>query len=167
MSVYSTAGLILTLILLLLTVRNYAFYRSVLKVKPGQWFYFNPSSIANISYIAGFTVYCLTKNRVLLNLSLFPMFLYGTMLLFFNPWNGMNIIAQLGNLIMTLNFSWVIAQTMHENDYKTAAAGLILGIPVYAWYILMQQNYIRNRLDEYNRVMTNASTAGMKPKDLN
>ncbi len=69
------------------------------------------------------------------------------------PWSGMNIIPQIGHIIMTLNIVWTIFVTIKTNDYKAAAIGLILGIVIFSFFIGYQQNYVASHSEDFKKIM--------------
>jgi hypothetical protein len=73
--------------------------------------------------------------------------------MFVLPWRGMNIIPQIGHMIMTLNIGWVVLTTFRMSDYKTAVIGLLLGIVIFSIFIGFQQNYVATHLEDFKRIM--------------
>ena len=149
----SKIGIILAILLLLATIQSTVFFLGILKAKFVEWIVFNACAPSNISFLIGFILFLLLKNRTVLHMAILPMFFFGTLGLIVFPWNGMNIIPQIGHIIMTLNIGWVVLATFKTNDYKTAAIGLLLGIVVFSIFIGFQQNYVTTHPEDFKRIM--------------
>jgi len=149
----SKIGIILAILLLLATIQSTVFFLGILKVKFVEWIVFNACAPSNITFLIGFILFLLLKNRTVLHMAILPMFFFGTLGLIVFPWSGMNIIPQIGHIIMTLNIGWVVSATFKTNDYKTAAIGLLLGIVVFSIFIGFQQNYVATHPEDFKRIM--------------
>jgi hypothetical protein len=148
--------IIFVVFLLVVTIQSSAFYFLRLKVKFIEWFFFNPCAISNVTFLIGFTLFLFKGDRTLLHLAILPMFFFGTLGMFFLPWSGMNIIPQIGHLIMTANIALTIYATFATRDFKAATIGFIIGIVTSAPFIAFQQTYVRNHPDDFYRVLVNA-----------
>ena len=96
-------GIILAILLLLATIQSTFFFLVVMKVKFVEWIVFNACAPSNITFLIGFALFLLFKNRTVLYMAILPMFFFGVLGLFVFPWNGVNIILQIGHMLMTLN----------------------------------------------------------------
>jgi len=146
-------GIILAILLLLATIQSTVFFLGLLKVKFVEWIFFNACAPSNITFLIGFILFLLVKNRTVLHMAILPMFFFGTLGLIVFPWSGMNIIPQIGHMIMTLNIGWVVLATFKTNDYKTATVGLLLGIVIFSIFIGRQQNYVRDHPEDFKRIL--------------
>ena len=148
-------SIILTVLLFLVTLQSSFFYFVRLKVRFIEWLFFNPCATSNIVFLIGFLFSLFKGDRTLLHLAILPMFFFGTLGMFFLSWSGMNIIPQVGHLIMTLNIVFAIYTTFTTNDYKAATIGLIFSIVVFAIFISFQQAYVRTHPDDFIRILVN------------
>ena len=146
-------SLILALLLLLTTLQSTFFFLVVLKVSFIEWIVFNACAPSNITFLIGFVLFLLFKNRTVLYMAILPMFFFGTLGLFVFPWHGMNIIPQIGHIIMTLNILWAVWIMFKTNDYKAATIGMLLGIAVFSVFIGFQQRYVATHQEDFKRIM--------------
>jgi hypothetical protein len=146
-------GKILALLLLLVTIQGSVYYLVVRKVKIIEWLFFNACSPSNLTYLIGFLIYLITRDMTLLYLGILPMFFFGTLGMFVISWKGMNIIPQIGHIIMTLNIIWLVVFTFIDNSYKYATIGLLLSILIFTVFIGLQQNYIRSHQEDFERIL--------------
>ena len=151
-------AIILPVLLLLVTLHSSVFYFVKLRVKFIEWLFFNPCAISNIVFLIGVALFLFKGDRTLLHLAMLPMFFFGTLGMFFLSWSGMNIIPQVGHIIMTLNIVQAIHTTYTTGDFKAATLGFIIGIVVFAPFIAFQQSYVRNHPDDFNRILVNAKS---------
>lgn len=147
---------IFIVLLLVVTIQSSAFYFLRLKVKFIEWLFFNPCAISNVTFLMGFALFLFKGDRTLLHLAILPMFFFGTLGMFFLPWSGLNIIPQIGHLIMTANIAFTIYTTFAMGDFKAATIGFIIGTVTSAPFIAFQQTYVRNHPDDFNRILINA-----------
>lgn len=68
-------------------------------------------------------------------------------------WKGINIIPQIGHIVMTLNIGWVAWTAFNVKNYRPAAIGLLLGIAVFSIFIWFQQNYAASHRRDFERIM--------------
>ena len=146
-------GIILAVLLLLATIQSTFFFLVVMKVKCIEWIVFNACAPSNITFLIGFVLYLLLKDRTVLHMAILPMFFFGVLGLFVFPWNGMNIIPQIGHMLMTLNIGWAVLVTLHTHDYKAATIGMLLGIVVFSVFIGFQQNYVATHPEDVKRIL--------------
>jgi hypothetical protein len=146
-------GIILAILLLLVTIQSTFFFLIVMKVKFVEWIVFNACAPSNITFLIGFVLYLLFKDRTVLHMAILPMFFFGVLGLFVFPWNGVNIFPQLGHMLMTLNIVWAVFVTLHTHDYKVATIGMLLGIVVFSVFIGFQQQYVATHPEEFKRIL--------------
>lgn len=149
----NTIGLILTVLLLLATIQSTVFFFGVLKVRFVEWIMFNACAPANITFLIGVALFLLLKDRAVMHMAMLPMFFFGVGGLVVFPWSGMNIIPQIGHIIMALNIGCTIFITLSTNDYRAATIGLLLGIAVFSFFIGFQQNYAASHPEAFKRIL--------------
>jgi tryptophan-rich sensory protein len=114
---------------------------------------FNACAPSNITFLIGFALFLLFKDRTIIHTAILPMFFFGVGGLIVFPWSGMNILPQIGHMIMALNIGWTIFATLKTADYKAATVGLLLGIAVFSFFIAFQQNYAAAHPVDFKRIM--------------
>jgi hypothetical protein len=150
---YRIIGIVLATLLLLVTVNSTYFFLGMRKVSIVQWIVFNACAPSGITYLIGFVLYLVIKDRIILHASILPMFFFGGLGLIVFPWSGYNIIAQISHLIMVLNIGWVISTTIKTRDFQPAAIGMLLGIIVFSFFIGFQQHYMATHLAELKTIL--------------
>ena len=146
-------GIILAILLLLATMQSTFFFLVIMKVKFIEWIVFNACAPSNITFLIGFALFLLFKDSTVLHMAILPMFFFGVLGLFVFPWNGVNIIPQVGHIIMTLNIGWAVLVTLKTYDYKAATLGMLLGIAVFSVFIGFQQNYMATHPEDLQRIL--------------
>jgi len=73
--------------------------------------------------------------------------------LFVFPWKGVNIIPQVGHIIMASNIGWAVLITLKTYDYKAATIGMLLGIAVFSVFIGFQQHYVATHPEDLQRIL--------------
>jgi len=134
-------GIVLAVLLLLTTLNSTYFFLILSKVRFLEWIVFNACAPSSIVYLIGFVVYLFTSDRTLLYASVLPIFFYGGLGLFQLPWRGVNLMAQIGHLIMVANIVWALYGLFVLNDYQAATVGLLIGVVVFAPFISFQHAY--------------------------
>ena len=146
-------GIILAILLLLATIQSTFFFLVIMKVKFVEWIVFNACAPSNITFLIGFALFFLFKDRTVLHMAILPMFFFGVLGLFVFPWNGVNIIPQIGHMLMTLNIGWAVLVTLNTHDYKAATIGMLLGIVVFSVFIGFQQNYMATHSEDFKKIL--------------
>jgi hypothetical protein len=146
-------GMSLAVLLLLATLNSMNFFFGFLKVTFNEWLVFNACAPSSITYLAGFLIFLITKNKTGLVVAALPIIFFGTMGLFIFPWSGMNIIAQISHLLMTLNIAWAFWIVLKFKDYKAMAIGLLISIILFVPYISYQQYYCRIHPEDLQRIL--------------
>lgn len=149
----SKLGVILAVILLLVTVNSTYFFLGVSRVKPIEWLVFNACAPSSITYLIGFVIFLLTKNRIALHISILPLFFFGGLGLFLFPWSGYNLIAQFSHIVMVLNMAWALCGTLSTSDFKAAALGMFIGIGIFAPFINYQQTYAYTHPEAFQKIL--------------
>jgi len=134
-------GIILAGLLLLTTLNSTYFFLVLSKVRFLEWIVFNACAPSSIVYLIGFVVYLFTKDRTILYASVLPILFYGGIGLFQLPWRGVNLMAQIGHLIMVANILWAFYGLFASNDYQAATVGLLIGTVVFTPFIAFQHSY--------------------------
>jgi len=150
-------AIILAILLLLITIFSTVFYFGRLKVSFIEWLFFNPCAISNIVFLIGLATSLFTGNKTLIYIAILPMLFFGTLGMFFLPWNGMNIIPQIGHIIMTLNIAWSIYGIYKLQNYQSATTGLFAGIIIFSIFIAIQQSYVREHPEDFKRILIDAT----------
>ena len=145
--------IILAALLLLATIQSTYFFLCIKNVNFIAWITFNACAVANITFLIGFILFLLFRNRTVLYMAILPLFFFGTCGLYVFPWSGMHIIPQIGHIIMTLNLIVIITDLYKEKDFKAGATGLLIGVFVFAWFLGFQQNYVYRHMDEFQRII--------------
>jgi hypothetical protein len=118
-----------------------------------EWIVFNACAPSNITFLIGFILYLLFKDRTVLHIAILPMVFFGVGGLIVFPWRGMNIIPQISHILMALNIGWTILITIKTDDYKAATIGLLLGIAIFGFFIGYQQNYAATHPEDFKRIL--------------
>jgi hypothetical protein len=140
-------------LLLLATIQSTYFFLCIKNVNFIAWITFNACAVANITFLVGFILFLIFRNRTVMYMAILPLFFFGTCGLFVFPWSGMHIIPQIGHIIMTLNMIVIITDLYKEKDFKAGATGLLIGTFVFAWFLGLQQNYVYRHMDEFQRII--------------
>ena len=146
-------GIVLAILLLLVTINSTYFFLGIRKVKFIEWLVFNACAPSSISFLVCFVLFLITRNRVFLPVAILPMFFFGTMGLFIFPWNGMNIIAQVSHIFMTLCIIWSLWVTLESKDYRSLAIGLMVSILIFVPFISFDQMYARTHPEDLFRIL--------------
>jgi hypothetical protein len=144
---------ILAILILLVTAQSTTFFLGRLRVKFLEWFFFNACAPSNIAFLIGFVIFITTGKRIILHTAILPMFFFGFLGMFAFSWKGMNIIPQIGHIVMTLNIAMTLWMTFRIGDYQSATIGLLIGIVIFSVYIGFQQDYVRRHPEEFKRIM--------------
>jgi hypothetical protein len=141
------------MLLLAMTILSTWYFFGSLKVRFIEWIVFNACAPSNITFLIGVALFLLVKDKTIMHMAILPMFFFGVGGLIVLPWTGMNIIPQIGHIIMALNIGWTIFVTFRTTDYKAATLGLLLGIAVFSFFIAFQQNYVAAHPADFKRIM--------------
>ncbi len=112
-----------------------------------------PDAAEICSYLVGFIIFIITKEKSALGIGILPMVFFGMMGLFIFPWGGVANIPQVGHLVMTLNVIWAVYTIVKTADYKALALGLLASIILYVPFIAYQQIYCRMHTDDLQRII--------------
>ena len=150
---YKTIGIILASLLLLATLNSTYFFLGLRKVSIVEWIVFNACAPSSITYLIGFILYLVRKDRMVLHVSILPMFFFGGLGLIIFPWNSYNIMAQISHILMTMSIGWVIITTIKTRDFQPAAIGMLLGIFIFSSFIGFQQNYVATHQEDLKNIL--------------
>ena len=146
-------SIILAIMLLLVTLNSIYYFFSIAKVKAIEWLVFNACAPSNIVFLIGFIIFLFTKNRMVINMAILPMFFFGGLGLFLFPWTGFNIVAQISHIVMTLNVWWAVWETFRLGDFRVAFIGLLLGVLCFSPFIGFQQSYANAHSKDLVRIL--------------
>ncbi len=149
----SKIRIFLAILLFLATIQGTYFFLYIKKINLIAWITFNACAVANITFLIGFILFLLFRNRTVMYMAILPLFFFGTGGLFVFPWSGMNIIPQIVHIIMTLNIIVILIDLYREKDFKAGATGLLLGVFIFAWFLAFQQKYVYSHMDEFQRII--------------
>lgn len=117
------AGWIITGLNVLAAANSAWFFMGVLKSGVVGWLMMNTCAVAIALFAAGF----LAASPVVMTAAALIMFRYGTLGLFVFGWNGGNLFAQAGHILMTAAVVYVIVDAVRKRGWKTVCLGLLLG----------------------------------------
>ena len=140
------------ILLSLATFQSTVYFLGKLKVGFIQWIIFNACAPSNITFIIGFIIFLISGRRIIMYMAILPMFFFGFLGMFVFSWKGMNIIPQIGHIIMTLNIIWIVINMIKTCDYKQGAIGMLLGIVIFSVFIGFQQNYVANHKQDFDKI---------------
>jgi hypothetical protein len=110
-----------------LAALNSAFaFLVLLKVGIDGWLMMNTCAPSIALFVIGF----LMRKRVLMAAGSTMMFRYGTLGLFIFGWDGYNIPAQVGHILMTLAVIYASMEIVRHRQWQALGLGLALGIAI-------------------------------------
>src|SRR5512136_35356 len=118
------AGWILVVLNTLMAIMSANFFLGMLKADVAGWLMMNTCAPSIALFVIGF----LLGSPVVMMAASAMMFRYGTLGLFVFRWDGFNIIAQAGHILMTLAVFYVMVGVGRSRRWKTLGWGLALGI---------------------------------------
>jgi len=122
----NVAGWILVILNLLMAINSANFFLGTLKTNVIGWLMMNTCAPSIALFVIGF----LLGSPVVMIAASAMMFRYGTLGLFVFRWDGFNIIAQVGHILMTLTVFYVMVDVGRSRRWKTLGWGLALGIAI-------------------------------------
>ncbi len=137
-------GLVIAILNVLAIINGMFYFFGMAGFTITEWFFFNICAPSTAIFLTGFFF----RKTWLMAAAIPFMGFFGFGGLFFFGWNGTALIAQAGHILMTAAIIYTIftAITDHKN-LRASAAGLIAGIILFAIFIPVHQDYIRNRPD--------------------
>ncbi len=122
----NVAGWILVILNTLMAINSANFFLGMLKTNVIGWLMMNTCAPSIALFVIGF----LLGSPVVMVAASTMMFRYGTLGLFVFRWDGFNIIAQVGHILMTLAVVYVVVEVIRNRRWKTLGLGLSLGIAI-------------------------------------
>jgi hypothetical protein len=98
----------------------------ILKAGIDGWVMMNICAPSIALFVIGFLV----RNRVLKTAGSTMMFRYGTLGLYIFGWDGYNIPAQIGHILMTLAVIYAVVDSVRYQQWKSLGLGVALGIAI-------------------------------------
>jgi len=120
------AGWVLVVLNTLMAINSANFFLGMLKTNVIGWLMMNTCAPSIALFIVGF----LLGSPVVMVAASAMMFRYGTLGLFVFRWDGFNIIAQVGHILMTLAVVYVVVDVIRNRRWKSLSLGLLLGIVI-------------------------------------
>jgi hypothetical protein len=135
---------------LALCMANSAYYFLVQAKFPVLgWIFFNACFVASLIWLIGF----IFRWRWLSTASLPFLLFFGGGGIFFFPWSGFMITAQLSHIFMMLAFIHAIIDAFVTRGWKAKVFGLVGGIVVFVGFMFLQQSYTRAHPELWKRMM--------------
>lgn len=144
---------VLALLLLATLINSGYFFMTILKLSPGNWLAFNACSVAILTYLICYLLFCISKRDELLAISLLPLYYYGTMGLFVIPWNAANGFAQVTHVIITLNVLWILYVFLKDRKFESLGKGLIAGMIIFVPVFAAIQSYTQLHMNEFMKAL--------------
>lgn len=119
-------GWVLVALNTLMAINSANFFLGMLKTDVASWLMMNTCAPSIALFVIGF----LLGNPVVMVAASAMMFRYGTLGLFVFQWDGFNIIAQAGHILMTLAVIYVVVDVVRHRRWKALGLGLLLGIVI-------------------------------------
>ena len=132
-------GWIVTVLNILSAASSSHFFLSVLGVGVWGWLMMNSCAPSIALFAAGF----LLARPTLMVAGAVMMFRYGTLGLFFFGWEGPNLVAQAGHVLMTLAVLYVATDVVRRRRLRELGLGLALGLAVLVPYMVAQHLYFQ------------------------
>lgn len=112
------------------------------------WIFFNACFVASLIWIVGFIFRWRWMSMASLSFLLF----FGGGGLFFFPWSGFMITAQISHVVMMLALIHAIIDAFSTRGWKQKVFGLVGGIVVFAGFLVLQQSYTRAHPELWQRM---------------
>ena len=109
-----------------MAINSANFFLGMLKTDVIGWLMMNTCAPSIALFVIGF----LLGSPVVMVAASAMMFRYGTLGLFVFGWNGGNLFAQAGHILMTLAVIYVVVDVIRNRRWKTLGLGLLLGIVI-------------------------------------
>ena len=132
------AGWVLVVLNTLMAIIGANFFLGMLKTDVAGWLMMNTCAPSIALFVIGF----LLGSPMVMVAGSVLMFRYGTLGLFVFRWDGFNIIAQVGHILMTLAVFYVMVDVGRSRRWKTLGWGLALGIAILIPLTIVQTMWI-------------------------
>jgi hypothetical protein len=127
-------GWILVVLNMLAALNSTFVFLTALNTGPVGWVMLNTCAPSIFLFVAGF----LLGSPVVMVAASVMMFRYGTLGLFAFGWDGYNVPAQIGHILMTLAVIYVMVYIGRNKLWKTLMLGLGLGLAILIPFTLVQ-----------------------------
>jgi uncharacterized lipoprotein NlpE involved in copper resistance len=134
---YKWTGRVLALLTLLMALMSTNFFLNMAKASVIEWLMFNACAPAIALFLLGY----ISRQKVLMCMSIPALLFFGGGGLFIFGWTGTAIISQVGHIFMVSAVIWMVYGVVKESDYKNAAIGLLLAAVFVNAFIAVQQSY--------------------------
>lgn len=109
----------------------------VFKFPINAWLLYNACVPATSLYVIGYIV----KNRVIINISIPFMLMFGGGGLFLFHWYGAALVAQMGHIFMLMAIIWIISDNSFHKQWKRAFVGMSIGFLLFFLFTKLQKAY--------------------------
>ena len=146
---YKILGITIAILNALAALNSTWFFLGMAKVTPTEWFFFNACAPAIALFLVGY----IFKDKMIQSMSIPALAFFGLGGMFVFPWTGMNIIAQIGHIFMTLAIAWITYGIFKDKSFKEATVGFLLAAFLVNAFIAVQQMYVGRHLDKLQEVI--------------
>lgn len=137
------AGWILAVLNALMALNSTFVFLFFLEVGVAGWLMMNSCAPSIALFLLGF----LLASPVVMVAGALLMFRYGTLGLFVFSWQGTNLIAQIGHLLMTLAVIYVMVDIVRHKRWKRLVLGLALGAAILIPFMIVQDMWLNAHPD--------------------
>ena len=134
---YKWTGRILALLTLLMALMSTNFFLNMAKASVIEWLMFNACAPSIALFLIGYV----SRQKILMYMSIPALLFFGGGGLFIFGWTGTAIISQISHIFMVSAAAWMVYGIVKERDYKNAAIGLLLAAVFVNAFIAVQQSY--------------------------
>ncbi|MBN1220954.1 MAG: hypothetical protein JXM69_18675 [Anaerolineae bacterium] len=131
-------GWVLVVFNVLLAFNSTFVFLTVLNTGLVGWLMLNTCAPSIFLFAAGF----LLGSPVVMMAAAVIMFRYGTLGLFVFSWDGYNLIAQVGHILMTLAVIYLMVYLVRQRRWKTLLLGLALGLVCLIPLMMIQEAWL-------------------------
>jgi hypothetical protein len=119
---------------LLAALNSTYFFLGSLRSGVVGWLMMNSCAPSILLFVIGFVA----RSPLVMVAAALMMFRYGTLGLFIFRWDGYNIIAQIGHLLMTVGVIYVGVRVVRARAWRALALGAALGAAILVAYAIAQ-----------------------------
>jgi hypothetical protein len=128
-------GWIVVVLNILAALNSTYFFLGQMKVGVVGWIMMNTCAPSIAVFVIGF----LTGSPLIMVAGSLMMFRYGTLGLFVFGWDGFNLIAQIGHILMTLGVTYTLVDVIRNRRWRALVIGVLVGaailIPLGLWQV--------------------------------
>ena len=133
----SGVGWALSVLNLLAALNSTFFFLVMMRSGVVDWLMMNTCAPSSALFMAGF----LLGSPVVMVAGSVLMFRYGTLGLFAFGWDGYNIIAQVGHVLMTLAVIYVVVAVVRGRRWRELVLGIALGLAILVPLMTVQTQW--------------------------